>query len=84
MIDVDLEAFARTRSVLIVKKRPNRLIIKQKVSLVLKNLPDGIKLRCKCQVFHEELEAFVEEELDVNEPPLEGTSKQNKWYLGQI
>ena len=75
MIDINLKDFARTRLVMIVKKRQDRLVIKQRVSLVLKNLPEGIKLKCKCEVSHDELEAFAEEELDVNEPPLEGKCK---------
>ena len=74
-MDFDLERLAVVRTSLIVKKRPNKLVIKRRVALVFRRLEDGLNVKCKCKVSREEVEAFAEEEMKVDVPPIEGKCK---------
>ena len=74
-MDFDLESVALVRFALIVKKRPNKLVIKRRVALVFKRLQEGLNVKCKCKVSRDEVEAFAEEEVKDDLPPIEGRCK---------
>ena len=74
-MDFDLESVALVRFALIVKKRPNKLVIKRRVALVFKRLQEGLNMKCKCRVSRDEVEAFAEEEVKDDPPPIEGSCK---------
>ena len=80
-MDVDLESVAITRTSLVVKIRPGKVVIKRRVALVFKAWQDGLKLVCKCKVSREEVEAFAEEEAKADDPPTEGTCKSSSFTL---
>lgn len=75
LFDIDLDGSVLTPVTLIVKKRPDRDVIKKRVYLILKKLSEGMKLGCTCQASHGEAVASVEEKIEVNEPPMAGKCK---------
>lgn len=73
LTDIDIEGLVLTPVTLIVKKRPDKNFIKKRMYLVLKK--EGMKLKCACQASHDSAVASAEEEIDVNEPPMQGKCK---------
>ena len=72
MFDFDLKSVAISRVSLVVKKRADKSLIKRRVALVLRKWEDGLKLKCKLKVWRDEVEAFAEDEVKDDAPPVEG------------
>lgn len=77
----DLEPAAVTRFSLIVKKRRDKLVIKRRLALIFKTPQDGLRVKCKCNVSRGEVEAYAEDELKVDLPPIEGKCKSSCFWL---
>ena len=83
MFDIDLRSVTDSPVSSVVKKRPDKSLIKQKVALVVRKWRNGLKLKCKLKVWREEVEASAEDEVKDAEPPIEGRCKSpsNPWVI---
>ena len=81
LFDIDLKSVTVSPVSSVVKKRPDKSLIKQKVALVVRKWRNGLKLKCKLKVWREEVEASAEDEVKDAEPPIEGRCKSpsNPW-----
>ena len=75
LFDIDLKSVTDSPVSSVVKKRPDKSLIKQKVALVVRKWRNGLKLKCKLKVWREEVEASAEDEVKDAEPPIEGRCK---------
>ena len=75
LFDIDLKSVADSLVSSVVKKRPDKSLIKQKVALVVRKWRNGLKLKCKLKVWREEVEASAEDEVKDADPPIEGRCK---------
>lgn len=81
LLKFDLGPAAVTRFSLIVKKRRDKLVIKRRLALIFKTAQDGLRVKCKCNVSRGEVEAYAEDELKVDLPPIEGKCKCSCFWL---
>ena len=86
LFDIDLKSVSESPVSSLVKKRPDKSLIKQKVALVVRKWRNGLKLKCKLKVWREEVEASAEDEVKDAEPPIEGRCKSpsNPWVKVNI
>ena len=86
LFDIDLKIVSDSPVSSVVKKRPDKSLIKQKVALVVRKWRNGLKLKCKLKVWREEVEASAEDEVKDAEPPIEGRCKSpsNPWVKSNI